>query len=83
MNENLITEIVACITEAADELLFLENRNEIQQGQLLAYAESLSIIRDALAGYDLTAVGLDFDIDERSSYFRIIVESYTQWWYDS
>ena len=65
MNENLITEIVACITEAADELLFLENRNEIQQGQLLAYAESLSIIRDALAGYDLTVVGLDFDIDER------------------
>ena len=65
MNENLITEIVACITEAADELLFLENRNEIQQGQLLAYAESLSIIRDALAGYDLTAVSLDFDIDER------------------
>lgn len=65
MNENLITEIVVCITEAADELLFLENRNEIQQGQLLAYAESLSIIRDALAGYDLTAVGLDFDIDER------------------
>ena len=65
MNENLITEIVACIIEAADELLFLENRNEIQQGQLLAYAESLSIIRDALAGYDLSAVGLDFDIDER------------------
>lgn len=65
MNENLITEIVACITEAADELLFLENRNEIQQGQLLAYAESLSIIRDALVGYDLTVVGLDFDIDER------------------
>lgn len=65
MNENLITEIVACITEAADELLFLENRNEIQQGQLLAYAESLSIIRDALVGYVLTVVGLDFDIDER------------------
>ena len=65
LNENLITEIVACITEAADELLFLENRNEIQQGQLLAYAESLSIIRDALVGYDLTVVGLDFDIDER------------------
>ena len=61
----MITEIVACITEAADELLFLENRNEIQQGQLLDYAESLSIIRDALAGYDLTTVGLDFDTDER------------------
>lgn len=65
MNENLITEIVACITEAADELLFLENRNEILQGQLLAYAESFSIIRDALAGYDLTAFGLDIDFVER------------------
>lgn len=65
MNENLTREIVEGIMEAADELLAVENRNEIQQGQLLAYAESLSIIRDALAGYDLAAIGLDFDIDAR------------------
>lgn len=65
MNENLTREIVEGIMEAADELLAVENRNEIQQGQLLAYAESLSIIRDALAGYDLASVGLDFDIDAR------------------
>lgn len=65
MNENLTREIVEGIMEAADELLAMENRNEIQQGQLLAYAESLSIIRDALAGYDLASIGLDFDIDAR------------------
>lgn len=65
MNENLTREIVEGIMEAADELLAVENRNEIQQGQLLAYAESLSIIRDALAGYDLATIGLDFDIDAR------------------
>ena len=63
MNENLTREIVEGIMEAADELLTVENRNEIQQGQLLAYAESLSIIRDALAGYNLASIGLDFDID--------------------
>lgn len=65
MNENLTREIVEGIMEAADELLAVENRNEIQQGQLLAYAESLSIIRDALAGYNLASIGLDFDIDAR------------------
>lgn len=65
MNENLTREIVEGIMEAADELLAVENRNEIQQGQLLAYAESLSIIRDALAGYNLASIGLDFDIDVR------------------
>ena len=65
MNENLTREIVEGIMEAAGELLAVENRNEIQQGQLLAYAESLSIIRDALAGYDLASIGLDFDIDAR------------------
>lgn len=65
MNENLTREIVEGIMEAADELLAVENRNEIQQGQLLAYAESLSIIRDALAGYDLASIGLNFDIDAR------------------
>ncbi len=65
MNENLTREIVEGIVEAADELLSMESRNEIQQGQLIAYAETLSIIRDAFAGYDLAAIGLDFDIDEK------------------
>lgn len=65
MNENLMKEIVEGISEAADELLAIEDRNLVEQGQLIAYAESLSIIRDAFAGYDLAEIGLDFDIDEK------------------
>lgn len=36
----------------------------MEYGQLLAFVESLSIIRDACAGYDLEALGLDIDIDQ-------------------
>ena len=65
MNENLMREIVENIIESADELLGKENRDLVEQGQLIAYAESLSIIRDAYSGYDLADIGLDFDIDEK------------------
>lgn len=65
MNENLIREIVEGIVEAADELLEKEDRNLVEQGQLIAYAESLTIIQDAFAGYDLKNIGLDFDIDAK------------------
>lgn len=65
MNENLMLEIVEGIVEAADELLAKENRDLVEQGQLIAYAESLCIIRDAHAGYDLEKIGLDFDIDAK------------------
>ena len=65
MNENQLKEIIENIIEAADELLAKgrENLDLVEQGQLLAYAESLCIIRDTISGYDLAAVGLDFDID--------------------
>ena len=33
--------------------------------QLMAYAESLCIIQDALSGYDLKKYGLDFDVDAK------------------
>lgn len=65
MNENLIREAVEGIIEAADELLEKENRDLMDQGQLIAYAESLCIIRDAFAGHDLAEIGLNFDIDEK------------------
>lgn len=65
MNENNLREIVENIIEAADELHQKDELDLVEQGQLLAYAESLCIIRDALAGYDLDKIGLDFDIDER------------------
>ena len=65
MSKNLIREIVEGIVDAADELLEKAERDPVEQGELIAYAESLSIIRDAAAGYDLAEIGLDFDIDAR------------------
>lgn len=65
MSKNLIKEIVEGILDAADELLEKKDRDLVEQGELIAYAESLSIIRDAMAGYDLAEIGLDFDIDTK------------------
>lgn len=65
MNKNLMEEIVEGIVEDADELLAKKDRDLVEQGQLIAYAESLCIIRDACAGYDLAEIGLDFDIDAK------------------
>lgn len=65
MNKNLMREIVEGITGAADELLEKKDRDLVEQGQLIAYAEALSVIRDACAGYDLVEIGLDFDIDAK------------------
>lgn len=65
INENHLKEIVECITREADELLEKSDKDLMDQGQLIAYAESLCIIRDALAGYDLSKVSLDFDIDAK------------------
>lgn len=65
MNKNLMKEIVEGIIEAADALLDKKDRDLVEQGQLIAYAESLSIIQDAYSGYDLAEIGLDFDIDAK------------------
>lgn len=65
MNKNLMKEIVEGIVDAADELLRKKDRDLVEQGQLIAYAESLCIIRDACTGYDLKEIGLDFDVDSR------------------
>lgn len=56
-------EIIENIKEAADELKEQSTRTKVEYGELLAYAESLTIIKDACAGYDLSELGLDFDID--------------------
>jgi hypothetical protein len=65
MNKNNIREIVEGIVDAADELLEKPDRDLVEDGRLIAYAETLSIIRDACAGYDLREIGLDFDIDAK------------------
>ena len=65
MNKNNIREIVEGIMDAADELLEKPERDLVEDGRLIAYAESLSIIRDACAGYELREIGLDYDIDAK------------------
>lgn len=68
MNHNILAEIVENIKESAAELKGKENLTDVEYGELLAYAECLSIIKDANAGYDLSALGLDFDIDAEYLY---------------
>ena len=65
MNSNLIKEIIENIMEAADEIKQNGAANDTEYGELLAYAESLSIIKDACAGYNLAELGIDFDIEEK------------------
>ena len=63
MNKDILFEIIDNIKEADYELKGQNDRTEVEYGELLAYAESLSIIKDACMGYDLKELGLDFDID--------------------
>ena len=65
MSKHKIIEIVECIMEAADELKGKKDRDLVMEGELIAYAETLSIIQDAFAGENLAEIGLDFDVDER------------------
>jgi hypothetical protein len=64
MSNERLHDIVTAIIEAADEINGKEDADAQDYGQLLAYAESLSIIRDAYDG-DLSEIGLNFDIDKR------------------
>lgn len=58
-------DIVAAIVENADEIREKPDLDDQDFGQLLAFAESLSIIRDSCDSDDLALIGLDFDIDKR------------------
>jgi len=62
---NTLQEIVENIVELADELKAQESLSDMDYGQLLAYAESLTIIKDMCDEDEQEAVGLDFDIDAR------------------
>ena len=64
MSNERLHDIVTAIIEAADDIKGKEDADAQDYGQLLAYAESLSIIRDAYDG-DLSEIGLNFDIDKR------------------
>ncbi len=65
MNKNNIMQIVEDIIKSADELKAKKDLTEGEYGELIAYAETLCIIQDACAGYDLSEIGLDFDVDEK------------------
>ena len=64
MNENQILEVVESLTSLADEIKGKGKVSDLEYGQLLAYAEALTIIRDLYEG-DLSNIGLDFDIDKK------------------
>ena len=64
MRNDRLYDIVTAIVESADEIKGKAKADAQDYGQLLAYAESLSIIRDAYDG-DLSEIGLNFDIDKR------------------
>ena len=65
MRINQLAEIVALLMESADEIKAKTNSDSQDYGQLLAYAEALSIIKDVCDEDDVKAVGLNFDIDKR------------------
>ena len=64
MSNDRLYDIVTAIVESADEIKGKAKADAQDYGQLLAYAESRSIIRDAYDG-DLSEIGLNFDIDKR------------------
>ena len=68
MDMNIMLQIVEYITKAADELLYKPDRNLLEEGKLIAYAEALCVIQDSLLGYDLSVIGMDFDVDKRYLY---------------
>lgn len=65
MSNEKLADVVANIIDAADEVRNKKTRDAQDYGQLLAYAEALSIIRDAFIPGDLAEIGLNFDIDIR------------------
>lgn len=65
ISKERMADIVAAIVEASDEILNKSERDSQDFGQLLAYAESLSIIRDSIDPDLLEDIGLDFDIDKK------------------
>ena len=65
MSNEKLSDIVSAIIASADEVKSKKKIDSQDFGQLLAYAETLSIIRDACNPADLEDVGLNFDIDKR------------------
>ena len=65
VTKDRLRDVILSIMDAADEIRSKENIDNLDYGQLLAYAEVLSIIRDSCDPDDLQELGLSFDIDKR------------------
>ena len=65
MNKNNIKEMVGNICEYIEELVEKDELNQVEYGELLGYTSALAVIKSACMGYDLSEIGLDFDIDEK------------------
>ena len=57
----IVTEIIG----AAEEIKEKREISEQEFGQICAYAEALTIIKETCSGENLKDIGLDFDIDRR------------------
>lgn len=64
VEEGLLIEIIEEVKGEAEEVL-QSDKSDYEHGQLLAYATVLGIIKTCLAGEDLSAFGLDYDIDKK------------------
>ena len=67
-NKDILIDVIEEITAEADELLNdTHDKDSLDyiNGQRLAYATALGIIKTCLSGYDLKEYGLDYDIDEK------------------
>lgn len=65
MSNEKLSDIIAAIIDAADEIKSKKEIDSQDFGQLLAYSETLSIIKDACDPDILEDIGLNFDIDKR------------------
>lgn len=65
MSIDMLKDVVAAIMAEADEIRRKPVRDNLDFGQLLAYAESLCIIKDACGPDEVEKIGLGFDIDAR------------------
>lgn len=64
VEEGLLIEIIEEVKGEAEEVL-QSDKSDYEHGQLLAYATVVGIIKTCLAGEDLAAFGLDYDIDKK------------------
>ena len=60
---DIIKDAVVLIKEYAQELSQKEHRNDVESGELIGYAEALSVLQDACSPDMRREIGLDFDID--------------------